>query len=294
MASGGSCSTGWSIGCASPGAQHRTTPLVIVHGGPGGNVYTYEHTIGPALEAFTTIVYYDQRGSGRSAAPADPADYRMPAVVADIEALRAALGAERINLLGFSFGGLIAAEYAVAHPGRVERLVLQSAPDGDWRRLAAVQTWGFETLATGERLARIRALSAQPIGSPMERMNAVWNLADRDSVDRFLFHRPEAAALYRRLWEQSGLTNTGLMAAAMFAEGNARATPLADDLHRISARTLVLVGRYDRNVGLDMERDLAARIAGVRLLIMENSAHFPEMEEPEPYAAALRAFLTER
>lgn len=273
------------------GAQHRTTPLVIVHGGPGGNVYTYERTVGRELEGFTTIVYYDQRGSGRSAAPDDPTDYKMPTIVADLEALRVALGVERINLLGFSFGGLVAMEYAVAHPERVERLILQSAPDGDYRRLAFVQTWGFEALATGQRRDQIRALSAQPIGSPIERMNAIWALADREAVDRFLFYNQEAAALNRQLWEASGLTNSGRMASVIFADANARQTPLVDDLHRITAPTLVLVGRHDRNVGLDMERDIAARIPRSTLRVLENSAHFPEMEEPQAYTAAVRDFL---
>jgi proline iminopeptidase len=276
------------------GAKAGTTPLIIVHGGPGGNVYTYERTIGPQLERFTTVVYYDQRGSGRSAAPANPSDYTMPTIVADLDSLRVALGAERINLLGFSFGGLIAMEYAVRHPERVDRLILQSAPDGDYRRLAAIQTWGFEALATGKRREQIRALAAQPVGSPMQRMNAVWALADREAVDRFLFHNQNAATLNRRLWEQSGLSNSGRMAAVVFADENARATPLVDELNRITARTLVLVGRHDRNVGLDIERDLADRIPNATLSILENSAHFPEMEEPHAYAATVRAFLKRR
>jgi proline iminopeptidase len=276
------------------GAGVGTTPLVIVHGGPGGNVYTYERTIGPQLERFTTVVYYDQRGSGRSAAPLKPSDYTMPTIVADLDSLRVALGAERINLLGFSFGGLIAMEYAVRHPERVDRLILQSAPDGDYRRLAAIQTWGFEALATGKRRDQIRALAAQSVGSPLQSMNAVWALADREAVDRFLFHNAKAAELNRRLWEQSGLSNTGRMAAVVFADENARATPLVDELYRITARTLVLVGRHDRNVGLDMERDLADRIPNASFLILENSAHFPEIEEPHAYAAAVRAFLKQR
>jgi proline iminopeptidase len=273
------------------GTRAGTTPLIIVHGGPGGNVFTFERTIGPQLERFTTVVYYDQRGSGRSAAPSNPADYKLPTIVADLEALRATLGAEHVNLLGFSFGGLIALEYAVRYPARVDRLILQSAPDGDYRRLATIQTWGFEALATGERREQIRALAAQPVQSPMQRINAVWALADRAGVDRFLFHNQSAAALNRKLWEQSGLSNSGRMAAVVFADENARATPLVDELNRITARTLVLVGRHDRNVGLDMERDLADRIPSATLLIFDNSAHFPDMEEPDAYAAAVRGFL---
>lgn len=276
------------------GAKQGTIPLVIIHGGPGGNVYTFERTIGPALERFTTVAYYDQRGSGRSSAPFDKADYRMPTLVSDLEALRAALGTERMNVLGFSFGALIAMEYAIAHPGRVEHLILQSAPDGDYRRLAAVQTWGFQAVSADERREQIRALASKPITSPMERMNALWNLADQETVDRFLFHKPEAAALNRKLWQESGLTNTGLMAAAIFADENSRAMPLVDELHRVKADTLILVGEYDRNVGIDMERDLASRFARARLVILKDSAHFPDIEHPVAYADAVREQLGRR
>ena len=59
------------------GSEHKTTPIVVVHGGPGGNNYNFEQSPGPKLEKFATVIYYEQRGSGRSDAPADPKDYRL-------------------------------------------------------------------------------------------------------------------------------------------------------------------------------------------------------------------------
>jgi proline iminopeptidase len=271
------------------GAEHGGTPLVIVHGGPGGSVYTFEHTVGPALERFTTVVYYDQRGSGRSAAPADPGAYGMDLVVSDLEELRRRLGVEKISLLGFSFGGEIVLEYALAHPGHVDRLVLQSTSVGDNRRLALFQAYGFRSLLSPDKRAELDALAAQPLASPVERMNGIWNLADGPTVDRFLFHKPEAAALNRKLWKESGAKNTGLMAKVMFARS--RPTPLMDDLPKIKAPALVLVGLYDRNVGVDLERDVAAAIPGAELVVLPDSAHFPDIEEPDAYVAAVRRFL---
>jgi proline iminopeptidase len=274
-------------------SKRRTTPLIIVHGGPGGSVYTFERTLGPRLERFSTIVYYDQRGSGRSEAPADATNYSIEALVQDLDALRQSLGADRINLLGFSFGGQLALEYAVRHPDRVEGMILQAAPNGDLRRLAAIQTWGFASVLKGDAAKKLEALQSEPILSPSKRMEEVWSLADADAVDRFLFHDPKHAARNRTLWEQSGHRNSGLMLKALFAD-TAPGSTMRFKLRQLNVPALIIVGRYDRNVGLDMERDLASALPNSRLVIMPNSAHFPDLEEPESYACEVKRFLTQR
>lgn len=55
--------------CKVAGTAHNTIPFVIVHGGPGGNHYVFERTLGVRLEEYITVVYYEQRGCGRSDAP---------------------------------------------------------------------------------------------------------------------------------------------------------------------------------------------------------------------------------
>src|SRR5690606_19068394 len=74
------------------GSANETIPIIIVHGGPGGNNYSFERTIGPKLEEFATIVYYEQRGCGRSDAPKDPNDYSIPTLINDLNVLRDSLG----------------------------------------------------------------------------------------------------------------------------------------------------------------------------------------------------------
>ena len=105
-------------------------PAVVLHGGPGA-----DH--GYLLPGFDTLsirrelVYYDQRGGGRSPVARDvPVGWREH--VADLDALREIWGIERLVLLGYSWGGLLAQLYAVEHPDRVERLALVS-PAPSWR-----------------------------------------------------------------------------------------------------------------------------------------------------------------
>lgn len=274
------------------GAAHRTTPVVVVHGGPGGNTYNFERTAGAALERFATVVYYDQRGSGRSAAPADSTAYSIPILVADLEALRRHLGAARIAPLGFSFGGELAAEYALAHPDRVERLVLEAPSTGSWERMAAVQLFGFPAAADGAMAARLWAI-ARDTGTAEARVDRMWGAADTRTVDRLLFVDSAAARRNRAMWDASGLRNTGQMYRAL-RRRPAAAPGLVERAAAIAAPTLLVVGLHDRNVGVDAVRDLADRIPRARLAILERSAHFPDAEETGRFVEEVRAFLAER
>src|SRR5262245_43839237 len=101
--------------------------VIMLHGGPGAS-HDY---LRPQLDALAApglrrLFYYDQRGGGRSpldagATPGTAADH-----VADLERIRMHIGAERLVLAGYSWGGLLALLYADAHPDRIERLALIS------------------------------------------------------------------------------------------------------------------------------------------------------------------------
>ncbi|WBA43696.1 alpha/beta fold hydrolase [Hymenobacter canadensis] len=101
-------------------------PCVFVHGGPGAGSYSFEKLGGNRLEDKLHLIYYDQRGSGRSASPRRP-NYSMARMVQDLEELRQQLGLERWVLMAHSFGGTIATAYATQHPQRVQALVLVNA-----------------------------------------------------------------------------------------------------------------------------------------------------------------------
>jgi proline iminopeptidase len=276
--------------CRVAGGEHGTVPLVVVHGGPGGNVYNFERTIGPLLEQFATVVYYDQRGCGRSDRPSRADEYSIPLLVSDLDALCSSLGLSEIVPLGFSFGGRLAVHYALTHPDRVHTLILQAPTVCDAVRGAYVQLYGFHFVATGHLKRQVEAILHED-GPPQQRLEKVWGLVNSETVDRFLFYNADAAQLNRRLWRESGLVNTGHMRAALAAQPPAPLT--IEALGSIKAPTLIIVGLHDRNIGVEACRDLSRTIPGARLAIFEASAHFPDIEEPAKYAAVVRAFLTE-
>src|SRR2546422_1269440 len=103
-------------------------PVVFLHGGPGQGSYHFAALVGPYLERSLRMVYFDQRGSGNSERPWT-GEYSMATLVEDIEGLRRELGVPQIALIGHSFGGTLALEYAAAYPTRVARLVIVA---GGW------------------------------------------------------------------------------------------------------------------------------------------------------------------
>src|SRR5262245_16422119 len=90
---------------------HGDTTLVAVHGGPGNSLMSIEPDFAPFAERYT-VIYYDQRGNGRSDLIRDGARLGIDLHVADLETVRRHFGLERMNLIGNSWGGLLVAVYA--------------------------------------------------------------------------------------------------------------------------------------------------------------------------------------
>jgi proline iminopeptidase len=144
---------------------------------------------------------------------------------------------------------------------------------------------GFEAVAADDGL-RTAIRKAVADAGP----RAVWEVVDRETTDRFLFHQPAVGRRIRELWEESGLVNTGEMEAAL-AKQPPRPTQLADELAALDLPVLILVGIWDRNAGVDACRDLTTRLPNARLHVFHDSAHFPNAEQPEEYVAEVAAFL---
>jgi proline iminopeptidase len=147
---------------------------------------------------------------------------------------------------------------------------------------------GFEAVATNDDMRTAIRAAVEQSGP-----RAVWDVVDRATIDRFLFHHPATAKRVRDLWAESGLTNTGEMSAAL-AQQSPRPVPLVDELAALDLPVMILIGFWDRNAGVDACRDLATRLPNAHLRVFHNSAHFPNAEEPARYIEDIATFLTTR
>lgn len=104
-------------------------PLVLINGGPGGTHHGF-HPYFSQINDSARIIYYDQRGTGKSSADATGATYTIKQAVEDLESLRKALKIDRWAVLGWSYGGLLAQCYALTYPEHVMGLILVASTTG--------------------------------------------------------------------------------------------------------------------------------------------------------------------
>ena len=96
---------------------------IFIHGGPGAWSKSFEALGGAKLETALTMIYYDQRGCGRSESPKD-GNYDLNRMLLDIDQIRKHFGAEKVYLLAHSFGGILATNYADKYAAHVNGLIL--------------------------------------------------------------------------------------------------------------------------------------------------------------------------
>jgi proline iminopeptidase len=270
------------------GSLNKTVPLVIIHGGPGGNHYVFERAAGPKLAKERTVIYYEQRGCGRSDLPHSEDAYSINLLIKDFYCLLEQLGIKKVDVLGYSFGGELALEIALAYQEIINKIVLSAPSLMFSNTVLKTQIQGFKTIGSSKFLERMEMVLSQNL--PLkEKWEKVWALADSKIVDRFLFEDQQIAKYNRQLWEDSGLTNTGKMMKALHMNSPSR--PLEKRLYQIKHQTLILTGKYDRNTGLKISNIIRQELSNSKLEIFENSAHFPDLEEEKKFVAATLDFL---
>ncbi|MEU6914140.1 alpha/beta fold hydrolase [Streptomyces olindensis] len=266
-------------------AYHLTgdgPPLVCLPGGPMQDS-VYLGDLG-GLGARRTVVRLDLRGTGRSAVPRDVGSYRCDRQVDDVEALREELGLERLDLVGHSGGANLAVLYAARHLDRVGRLALvtpsvfavglgATAEDRlETARLRRGESWFAPAFASLEAITAGRAADG-----------------DWDAVAPFWYGRWDDEARAFRAAEEH---QRNAEAAARYASDGAfepDATRAA--LAAFPSPVLVLAGEYDVAAPARVMKEYAALFPKGEAVVQSGVGHFPWLDDPGPFAAALLAFL---
>ena len=284
------------------GGRPRPTPVVFVHGGPGiadmaGDTAFFGRLAGDGYDVWV----YDQVGTGRSSRLADPRRYDIAREVADLEAIRQRIGADRLVLIGHSWGGQVAAAYLAAHPGHVAKVVFSSpgalAPAVDDRSGGRVRA----RLTRGQQL-RLYRLLAWP------RVLVAWTLlqldpraahafagdAEMDARNDRVYNAGRAGAHCRDADPGPALHGLGFY-AYQFPQ-SAAARPWADPrpaLARLHTPALVIKGSCDYLSWSSGTAYLRA-VPGSRLVYLHHAGHNSYQDQPAAFLAAVRAFLAGR
>lgn len=261
------------------GTDHSLPPVIAVNGGPGvTHTYMVQNDLWQQVAAHRTVVFYDQRGVGRSTRLRPDAPQTLEAQIADLDAVRAALHAEKVDLVGDSYGGFLVLAYTLAHPEHVRRLVVSSGMPG-WKEMVHLMPDVFPDLEAKDE-AHLKTL---PEG------NAYMDYFMRAHL-RKCFVNPAIAERFL-----SGLKDLGLNSSVeeqVYAGDDG--IDLSPKLPAILAPTLILTGRYDMNAAPITAWRMAHAIPNAKLHIFEMSGHEPFYEEPEAYYKTLTDFLNVR
>ena len=251
--------------------------VVVLHGGPGASM-DYLRPQFDRLATGRTLLFYDQRGGGRSDVPRETLlDWR--AHVADLEAVLAGLSPRPSCVMGFSWGGLLAILHALEHPGAVPRLALV-APAPTWAAAREAFDAEFARRQADPRVAAARAaLSAS--GLRERDPDAFWHRAFELSVAGY-FRDPSRAT------QLSPFRVSARVQQAVWH--SLSGMDLRPRLGGITAETLILHGRHDP-VPLEASELLAAALPHARLVVFEDSGHTLYTEETERFVQVLDPFL---
>ncbi len=261
--------------------QKRGTPVVFLHGGPGQGSQTFARFAGPPLERSNRMVYFDQRGSGRSEKHWKK-EYSIDLMVDDVEKLRRHLGAHQIAVIGHSFGTILALEYAARYPRHVSHLVLS----GTVVDFPAILDLSCARLEKVDPESYAKALERLPKDSP--RRCHIF-AAPRSYVDGNMYPDPAIMKLVNETDSSDGMHNTGEIFGALAKQGMLDYRFEKSD--RLTMPVLAIAGAKDYQAAVEPVRAFIARIPGARLLEYEGRGHFMFVEDPERFARDVSTFL---
>jgi pimeloyl-ACP methyl ester carboxylesterase len=239
-------------------------PLVLVHAGVAD--HRMWDAVVPALTEQHTVIRYDLRGFGESAPPTGPFSEAD-----DLRRLLDHLGHERVRLVGASWGGRVAVDFALTHPDRVHSLALLAPP---WPGY----DWSADMVAYDE--AETAALDAHDLDAAVQVNLDMWLRGPARGWDDVA---PGLADQLR------GPVRTSLVNQDIV--GKHSQGPGDGDLAAISVPTLVGIGKLDVPDFQDIARRYAAEIPDTTLVEFSAAAHLIALDAPTELTAALGPFL---
>lgn len=254
----------------------RGRPLVLIHGGPGLSHEPFKPTLERAAE-FASVVFYDQRGCGKSPQPREGSRWSVASHLADLESLRAALGFENMTLLGHSWGAYLALAYALEHEKRLGKLVLVSPAPPYAEPEESIRRWhGFLTKKMRREIEEITKSALPPDEKANRRLQVTLPL---------YFHNLVALEEFRR----RGISVSGREIDRFAAE--AWLDDLRPQLKRLRLPVAIITGAHDRRIPVEVAREIESILYDAHLVVLEDSGHFPFLEQPKKFIEILKGEL---
>ena len=264
--------------------------LVVVHGGPGNSLESVRGDF-ERLANGRTVIYYDQRGNGRSDLIDEEQKLSISHQIADLDAVRRHFRLEKMTLLGNSWGGFLISAYAAAHPDRVERLILDvPAPP----RLQQLEQMGDEITR------RVNLTRSEAERKRLAHLYRTWRSAKDPMTNCQAFYGAILVAYTfngRQIPPHKGDLCSGPVEAVRRQQviNNTIWRLLGDfdyrpAVRKVTAPVLVIHGVADV-IPVEGSEDWAKSYPNARLLLVQRAGHLVHLEQPDIFFGAVEQFL---
>ena len=264
--------------------EKNASPIIVLHGGPGlDHGYLLPQMLDLARDH--QVTFYDQRACGKSLGfTLDSKTINIQAFVDDLEAVRKQLGYDKIILLGHSWGGLLAMNYAIQHPDKLQSLVLlDSAPATSNSFTLFLNEYVKRTtplrpeLEKIERSAKFKEYDAETINDYYRKIFAVY------------FYKPALAQNLSLDFTQES-AKSGLNLFAFFEQSYYKNYNLKSALQKLQLPVLIVHGQTDI-VPIATAYEIKDFIPNSKIVVLQKCDHFPYIEQPKKFFAAIREFI---
>lgn len=269
--------------------EGRGEPLVLISGGPGAS-HNYFHPSFSQLSDVAQVIYFDAFGRGKSARAEAKREYTFARDIADLEAFRKVRGFEQINLLGHSYGGMVAQAYAIQYPQHVKRLILADT-------FFSGEMWQANNDSCNQILrnqcpevwAKVMALRRQGHHSSSKEHQDAYQLP----IGMVYYHDASKAKL---AWDDPSNNDVYYAIAGDDADfligGDIAALDFRLDLKKLTMPVLVMAGRYDRVSIPRFAVEYKRYLPTAQFVMFEESGHNPFIEETRKFIDTIRAFIS--
>lgn len=271
------------------------TPIIVLHGGPD-----FDHSyLLPELDRLSDsyhLIYYDQRGRGRSADGVQPDDVTLASDIADLEKVRQYYHLDSVVLLGHSWGTVLALEYALRYPDRVSHMILMNpapASEADYKQLR--NDWLEKRAADMERRKAIAETAAYKEADP-EAVTAYYRIHFKPALARSedyekLITRMQASFIQQG---KGGIIKARAVESRLMTETWALSGyNLLPKLKTVSIPTLVIYGDHDFIPAATAEH-ITQAIPNARMVTLKDCGHFTYLECPVVVREQVDAFFAGR
>lgn len=257
------------------------TPLFVVNGGPGfDHTYLHAATSWDMLAKNRRVIFYDQRGNGRSDALKPGQSCTLADQIADLEALRSHVGFDKIDLLGHSWGGYLSMAYAARHPEHIAHLLIVDSAAPRWADTLFLFDQIFPEIS--ERRA------GYAFGDEMGD-KAASDASIHDYLTMLFYSQEKRDAFVGQM--APGAYHKEVFQAVIHDLPRFDLNP---ELHKFKFPVLVMTGRYDINVAPLVAYRIHKAIHGSRFVVFERSGHIPFYEEPDAFVRVTEDFLASK